>query len=466
VKTFINDHFLLYNDTAAYLYYEHAAKMPIIDYHCHLDPGMIARDDGFENITQAWLYGDHYKWRAMRTNGINEKYITGDASDEDKFAHWAETVPFTVRNPLYHWTHLELNRYFGIDSLLNPGTADQIYHSSSSLLKTEAYHTCGLLQMMNVEVVCTTDDPADSLEHHQRMAAGNQPFRMIPAWRPDKVMGVEPMERWNEYIDTLSEVSGIDVQTYDDLLTALRLRHDYFHANGCRLSDHGLERFFASSYTQHQVDNIFIKMKKGSPPDAEETKQFRSAILHDLAVMDAESGWTQQFHIGAIRNNNSRMFDLLGPDTGYDSIGSTVDAAEMARFLNRLDRENKLARTILYNLNPADNEVMATMTGNFMDGETPGKIQWGAAWWFLDQKEGMEKQLNALSAMGLLSRFVGMLTDSRSFLSFPRHEYFRRILCNLIGTDVENGQVPDDKELLGTMVENICYYNAKNFFRF
>ncbi|NOY37797.1 MAG: glucuronate isomerase [Chlorobi bacterium] len=466
MKAFIDEDFLLENKTAGYLYHNHAVKMPVIDYHCHLDPGMIERNDRFENITQAWLHGDHYKWRAMRANGINEKYITGDAADREKFAKWAETVPYTLRNPLYHWTHLELRRYFGITALLQPSTADEIYESTSEDLNKDDYRTQGLLRMMNVEVVCTTDDPVDSLEHHRKMASGNPPFKMIPAWRPDKAMAVENPETWNQYINRLAETAGSDIKDYQTLIEALQKRHEFFHINGCRLSDHGLEKFYASGYTQHQVSKIFDTIRRGETPSFQETEIFKSALLFDLAVMDFESGWTQQFHVGALRNTNSRMFGILGPDTGYDSIGDPAGATETARFLNRLETSGKLGRTILYNLNPADNEVMATITGNFQDGTVPGKIQWGSAWWFLDQKNGIEKQLNTLSAMGLLSRFAGMLTDSRSFLSFPRHEYFRRILCNLIGRDVENGEIPGDKELLGKMVEDICYYNARNYFGF
>lgn len=466
MKAFLDENFLLENKTAEILYHDHAEKMPVIDYHCHLDPGMIARDHHFGNITQAWLYGDHYKWRAMRTNGIDEKYITGNASDEEKFIKWAETVPYTLRNPLYHWTHLELKRYFGIEELLSPASAKKIYRDTSEFLSKNDYGTQGLLKMMNVEVICTTDDPVDTLENHKEFNFRNTPFRMIPAWRPDKAMALEHPEQWNRYLDHLSDVSGININSYHALLDALQKRHDFFHQNGCRLSDHGLEKFYALPYSASQIEKIFVATRKGKTPSTEDSETFKSAILFDLAVMDAESNWTQQFHVGALRNTNTRMFARLGPDTGYDSIGSAVGANDLARFLDRLESEGKLTRTILYNLNPADNEVMATMTGNYQDGNVPGKIQWGSAWWFLDQKEGIEKQLNTLSVMGLLSRFVGMLTDSRSFLSFPRHEYFRRILCNMIGRDVENGEIPDDMDLLGKMVEDICYYNARNYFGF
>lgn len=466
MKKFMNDNFLLQTKTAEYLYQEHASKMPIIDYHCHLIPEHIASNKKFENITQPWLYGDHYKWRAMRTNGVDEKYCTGKASDWEKFEKWAETVPFTLRNPLYHWTHLELRRYFGITDLLNSSTAKSIYQETSEMLQNDDFRVHGLLKKMNVELVCTTDDPIDTLNYHQKMAKTNTGLKMIPAWRPDKAMAVEEPMLFNAYIDLLARTSDIEINSYSTLLEALRSRHDYFHANGCRLSDHGLENFYAENYTNSEIETIFKKVRSGSLLDETEILKFKSAMLHDFAIMDHEKEWTQQFHIGAMRNNNSRLFDQLGPDTGFDSIGDNSIALPMSRFLSRLAKDDKLSKTILYNLNPADNEIMATMIGNFQDGSVAGKIQWGSGWWFLDQKDGMEKQLNTLSNLGLLSRFIGMLTDSRSFLSYPRHEYFRRILCNLLGRDVENGEIPNDKNLLGSMVENICYYNTKNYFDF
>jgi glucuronate isomerase len=466
MKPFLDDNFLLQTKTAEYLYHEHAKKMPIIDYHNHLIPQQIAENRKFENITQPWLYGDHYKWRAMRTNGVDEKYCTGNASDWEKFQKWAETVPFILRNPLFHWTHLELKGYFGITEVLNAASAEKIYKRASALLQTDEYRVQGLLKKMNVELVCTTDDPIDSLEHHIRIKKEGALLRVIPAWRPDKAMAVDDAVSYNSYIDLLSKASGIDISSYPKLIDALRKRHEFFHANGCRLSDHGLENFYAESYTQSEIESIFEKVRGGNALTKEEILKFKSAMLYDFAIMDHEKGWTQQFHIGAMRNNNARMFRNLGPDTGFDSIGDYSVAAPMSRFLDKLDKDNKLTKTILYNLNPADNEVMATMLGNFQDGSVPGKIQWGSGWWFLDQKDGMEKQMNALSTLGLLSRFVGMLTDSRSFLSYPRHEYFRRILCNLLGNDVENGEIPNDKALLGKMVEDICYNNAKNYFKF
>jgi len=466
MKKFLDENFLLKTKTAEYLYHEHAARMPIIDYHCHLSPLQIAKNENFGNLTQAWLQGDHYKWRAMRANGISEHYCSGNASDWDKFEKWAETVPHTLRNPLYHWTHLELRRYFNIDMLLGTETARAIFEKTCAMLQQDDYRPIGLLKKMNVEIVCTTDDPVDALEHHDKIRRNQMVVRVIPAWRPDKLLMVNNASGFNEYIDRLAAVSGIDVASYSLLLDALKKRHDFFHISGCRLSDHGLEIFYAEKYTLTEIYAIFNKVRKGNELTPAEISRFRSAILYDLAVMDYEKGWTQQYHIGALRNNNTRLFNTYGPDGGFDSIGDFAIALPMSRFLDRLDQENKLAKTILYNMNPADNEVMATMIGNFQDGSVPGKIQWGSGWWFLDQKDGMKKQLNALSNLGLLGRFVGMLTDSRSLLSFPRHEYFRRVLCNLIGKDVENGELPDDRTWLGKFVEDICYYNARNYFQF
>ncbi len=466
MKQFMDDNFLLQTKTAELLYHEHAKKLPIIDYHCHLIPQEVGDDKQYENLTQAWLYGDHYKWRGMRSNGIDEKYCTGDASDYEKFEKWAETVPMTLRNPLYHWTHLELRRYFGINEILNPSTAEKIYNQASSMLQTKEYSVRGLMRMMKVEVVCTTDDPIDDLEYHRKIKEDGFEIKILPAWRPDKAMAVENALVYNQYLDKLAGVSGIDINSFHSLLDALKKRHDFFNDSGCRLSDHGLENFYAEPYTQGEVDAIFMKVRSGNDLTGIEVLKIKSALLYEFALLDHARGWTQQFHIGAMRNNNTRLFRKLGPDTGFDSIGDYSVATPMSRFLDKLDTDNKLAKTILYNLNPGDNEVLATMLGNFQDGSVPGKIQLGSGWWFLDQKDGMEQQINALSRLGLLSRFVGMLTDSRSLLSYPRHEYFRRILCNLLGNDVENGEIPNDKALLGKMVEDICYYNAKNYFNF
>ncbi len=466
MKPFLDENFLLQTKTAEMLYHEHAKKMPIIDYHNHLIPEMIATNKKFDNITQPWLYGDHYKWRAMRTNGVDEKFCTGNASDWDKFEKWAETVPYTMRNPLYHWTHLELKRYFGINEILNKNSAKKIYDQANELLQKDSHRVHGLLSLMNVEILCTTDDPIDSLEHHKSILNQNLSFKVFPAWRPDKAMAIENLELFNGYMDMLGLVSGIEVSSYKSMLAALKKRHDYFATLGCKLSDHGLENFYAEDYSLVEIESIFAKARMKIALSYSEILKFKSAALYDFAIMDHEKGWTQQFHIGALRNNNSRLLRKLGPDTGFDSIGDFQIALPMSKFLNRLDKNDSLAKTIIYNLNPADNEVFATMTGNFQDGSVAGKIQFGSAWWFLDQKDGMEKQINSLSNHGLLSRFVGMLTDSRSFLSYPRHEYFRRILCNMLGNDIENGELPNDVDFIGKMVEDICYNNAKAYFKF
>lgn len=466
MKQFNDDNFCLDNKTAEELYHKYAKVMPIIDYHCHLIPQQITENKNFNTISEAWLAGDHYKWRAMRTNGVEEKYCTGaDTSDWEKFEKWAETVPATIRNPLYHWTHLELKTAFGINDLLSPKTAKDIYEICNTKLQSADFTPQGIQKHYNVELVCTTDDPIDSLEYHIAHKK-TQPFtQMLPTWRPDKAMNIDK-EGFVSYIKTLSEVAEVEVSSFSTLIEALRKRHDFFAEVGCKLSDHGIEDFYAEAYTEAELDIIFAKAIKGETITEHETRQFKSASLFELAVMDHEKGWTQQFHYGAIRNNNSRLFDQLGPDTGFDSIGNGANAEQMSRFFDRLDSQNKLAKTILYNLNPADNEIIATMIGNFQDGSIAGKIQFGSGWWFLDQKDGMEKQMNALSSLGLLSRFVGMLTDSRSLLSYPRHEYFRRILCNLIGTDVEKGLIPNDIEMLGKMVQDISYNNAKAYFGF
>lgn len=462
----MDENFLLQTETAQKLYHHHAAKMPIFDYHCHIPPKDIADDRQFENITQIWLYGDHYKWRAMRTNGVDERFCTGDASDWEKFGKWAETVPHTLRNPLYHWTHLELKRFFGIEKVLNPSTAKEIWDECNAKLKTPEYSVRNIIRMAKVHTICTTDDPVDSLEYHRQIKTSGFGVAVLPAWRPDKAMTVENTESFNQYVDKLAEVSDISADSFSGFMDALDARHRFFHENGCRLSDHGLETAIAEEYTEKEIRDIFEKIRGGNDLTNPEILKFKSCMLYEFGIMDHSRGWTQQFHLGALRNNSTRLFSLLGPDTGLDSIGDFEIARPLSRFLDKLDKENKLAKTILYNLNPRDNELIATMIGNFQDGSVPGKMQFGSGWWFLDQKDGMEKQMTALSNMGLLSRFVGMLTDSRSFLSYPRHEYFRRTLCNLIGNDVENGEIPNDMELLGQMVENICFNNAKAYFNF
>lgn len=464
MKNFLDENFLLETKTAEKLYHDFAKQMPIIDYHCHLPPDQIAADKQFDNITQVWLYGDHYKWRAMRANGIDESYCTGNKSDREKFEKWAETVPYTMRNPLYHWTHLELQRYFDVHDLLDKNSAKKIYDDCSAKLQTGDYSVKNLLRRMNVKTVCTTDDPVDSLEHHKKLKDDGFEIPILPAWRPDAAMTVANAQNFVNYVERVEAASNINISNFDSYLDALKNRHDFFASMGCAVSDHGLEEIYADDYTDAEVNTIFDKIFSGKELSLEEQNKFRSAMLVIFAEWDHEKGWVQQFHLGAIRNNNSRLLRELGADIGVDSIGDYSQARALSKFLDRLDNNNKLTKTILYNLNPADNELFATMMGNFNDGTAPGKIQWGSGWWFLDQKDGMTKQINTLSNMGLLSRFVGMLTDSRSFLSFPRHEYFRRILCNLFGNDIENGELPNDVEWVGQMVQDICFNNANNYF--
>jgi glucuronate isomerase len=464
MKNFLDEHFLLNTKTAQTLYHQYAKDMPVIDYHCHLLPAQIASDHQFQNITEAWLYGDHYKWRAMRTNGVDESYATGAKSDLEKFQQWAATVPYTLRNPLYHWTHLELQRYFGITDVLSSKNANEVFEKASALLQTPAFSVRNLLRKMNVALVCTTDDPLDDLAFHHQMKKEGFEIPILPAFRPDNAMNVSDPENFNKYIQKLQTVTGISIASFDDYLYALQSRHDYFAEAGCSVSDHGLEEIYAEDFTGSEIDAIFNKVHGGKSLNEIEQRKFKSAMLIHFAEWDHEKSWVQQFHLGALRNNNARMLNQLGPDTGWDSIGDFSQGKALAKFLGKLDTENKLAKTIIYNLNPADNELMATMVGNFNDGSVAGKVQYGSAWWFLDQKDGMVKQMNALSNMGLLSKFVGMLTDSRSFLSFPRHEYFRRILCNLFGEEIENGEMPNDIEWVGNIIQDICYRNARNYF--
>lgn len=467
-RPFIHDHFLLENEIAIALYERFARDLPIIDYHSHLPPADIARDRTFGTMTRIWLEGDHYKWRAMRSNGVDERYCTGDASDWEKFEAWAATVPKTLRNPLYHWTHMELKRPFGIDDvLLNKDTARGVWERCNALLQKPEFTARGLLRQFKVHVICTTDDPTDTLEHHRTMAADPTfPAIMVPAFRPDKAHRIDDPVFFRGWVERLASTAEMTIVSYMDFLEALRKRHAVFHELGCRVSDHGLETIVADDASAAEVAGIFRRAMDGQQVGAGDARKFGAALLFECGMMDHERGWTQQYHLGALRNTNPRMFRTLGPDTGFDTIGDFEIARPLAKMLGKLDDANALPKTILYNLNPRDNELMATMLGNFQDASVPGKIQYGSAWWFLDQKDGIERQLNALSNLGLLSRFVGMLTDSRSFLSFPRHDYFRRVLCNMLGNEMQRGLLPNDLDLVGPMVSDICYYNAKAYFGF
>lgn len=468
MKSFLTEDFLLKNPVAVKLYHDYAAKMPIMDYHCHLPPEEVAQDKQFENLSQIWLKGDHYKWRAMRSLGIDEKYVTGEASDLEKFQSWASCVPRTIGNPLYHWTHLELRRPFGIsDRVLNKDTADGIWKEANAMLAQKDFTARGIIKKMNVKVICTTDDPADSLEHHKTVRAQeNRTFDMYPTFRPDKAAAIEDSAGYIAYLEKLSEAAGMSISSFKDLLQALEKRHAYFHEAGCRLSDHALTTTEYAEASEAELESIFQKTVNRKTVTPLEAARFRTALLQLIGELNFQKGWTMQIHIGALRNNNSRMFEKLGHDTGFDSIADGPIAAPLSRLLDSMDRHNKLPQTIIYVLNPSDNNTVATMIGNFQDGSKAGKIQFGSGWWFNDQKKGMEDQMISLSNMGLLSQFVGMLTDSRSFLSYTRHEYFRRILCNIIGTWVSEGEAPEDYDILGKMVENISYNNALNYFKF
>jgi glucuronate isomerase len=467
MRSFIHEDFLLQSEAARRLYHEYAETEPILDYHCHISPKDIAENRQFNNLFEIWLEGDHYKWRAMRTNGVDEKYCTGGVDPYRKFVAWAKTVPQTVRNPLYHWTHLELKRYFGIDELLDEKSAPAIWEKASAMLATDGYRTQGIVKKFNVKVVCTTDDPVDDLRYHRQLAdAPMAHASMLPAFRPDKAMNVHLPEVFNAWVDKLQAASNTEIRNFNDFLSVLRQRHEFFHQMGCRLSDHGLNYCYADFCSEQAAASIFDHARAGNAASEEEQRKFASCMMLFFGHLDAEKGWVKQLHLGARRNNSSRMMRQLGPDTGFDSIGDWPQADALAIYLDRLDRENSLPKTIIYNLNPADNYAFATMIGNFQDGSVAGKVQFGSGWWFLDQKEGMQWQMNALSALGLMSRFVGMLTDSRSFMSYPRHEYFRRVLCNLFGTDIENGEIPADFDFIGGIVRNICFNNAKEYFGF
>ena len=464
MKKFLGKNFLLQTNTAKKLYHDFAKEMPIIDYHSHLPVQQIADDINFENLAQIWLHGDHYKWRAMRINGVDESYCTGDKDDYEKFEKWAATVPLAMRNPLYHWTHLELQRYFNIHDILNAESAKKIYDNCTKKLQTKEYSVRNLLRKMNVKVVCTTDDPTDSLEHHKKIREDGFEIKVLPAFRSDKAMNTDDPNVFNSYVSKLEVACSKHIGSFYDFLDALKQRHDFFATMGCTISDHGLEQVYAEDYTDEEINEAFNKVRSGAQLSLIESLKFKSAMLHIFAIWDWEKGWVQQYHLGALRNNNKRMLERIGADTGWDSIGDFTQAKALSKFLARLDTNNQLTKTILYNLNPGDNEVLATMAGNFNDGSVEGKIQFGSAWWFLDQKDGITKQLDTLSNMGLLSTFVGMITDSRSFLSFPRHEYFRRILCNLFGGEIERGELPNDIEWAGKIIRDVCFYNAKKYF--
>ncbi|MGD1088815.1 MAG: glucuronate isomerase [Verrucomicrobiota bacterium] len=460
---FIHEDFLLQTRTACRLYHQFAETGPILDFHCHLSPREIAENRQFKNVAEIWLEGDHYKWRAMRSNGVAERFCTGDAEPFAKFQAWAATVPHTLRNPLYHWTHLELKRYFGIDELLDEASAVRIWKEAGEKLSTSELTTQGILKKFQVSVVCTTDDPVDDLQHHKAIAASGLATRVLPTFRPDKALTVHQPEQFNQWVNRLAGAADVEIDSFAKFLAALRARHDFFHAQGCRISDHGMEHCFADFCSEKIASGIFDKARSAKMASPEEQSQFATFLMLFFGRLDAEKGWTKQLHLGAMRNCNTRLLKQLGPDTGFDFIGDFPQAAALTKYLDRLDQDNALPKMIIYNLNPADNYIFATLLGNFQDGSIPGKIQLGSGWWFLDQKEGIEWQINALSNLGLLSRFVGMITDSRSFMSYPRHEYFRRVLCNLIGRDVENGQIPDDDSLLGPMIRNICHENARNY---
>jgi glucuronate isomerase len=463
---FIHEDFLLSTRTSRRLYQHYAASEPIFDYHCHLSPKDIAENRRFNNLFEIWLEGDHYKWRAMRSNGVAERFCTGDADPFAKFQAWAATVPHTLRNPLYHWTHLELKRYFDIDELLDEASATRIWKKANERLATPELSTQGILRKFKVNVIGTTDDPTDDLRYHKQFAQSGHPTRMVPAFRPDKALTVDKPEAFNKWVNALEAAANVDISSLSDFLDALRARHDFFHEMGSRLSDHGMNQCFADFCTPKVAAGIFAKVRRGAAASPEDYRKFASFMMLFFGKLDAEKGWVKQLHLGALRSNNTRLLKQLGPDTGFDSIGDFPQAEALALYLDRLDQENCLPKTIIYNLNPADNYVFATMLGNYQDGTIPGKLQFGSGWWFLDQKEGMQWQINALSNLGLLSRFVGMVTDSRSFMSYPRHEYFRRVLCDLVGRDMEAGEIPDDEALAGNMIENICYGNAKGYFGF
>ena len=463
--SFIHEDFLLQTEHAKRLYYGYAKDQPILDYHCHLPPQDVASNRQFRNLFEIWLEGDHYKWRAMRANGIGEAYCTGEADPHDKFLAWAKTMPHTLRNPLYHWSHLELKRYFGFDGLLDESNAEEVWQHCNDLLATDDLRVFGILRQFDVRALCTTDDPTDSLPHHQAIAASDLETKVYPAFRPDKALTVNQPDTFNAWIERLEQAADQEISSFQHFMEALEQRHDFFDKMGCRLSDHGLDHAFCDFPAESAAKSIFDAARRGIAASPEEHGQFAAVMMLRFGQLDAAKGWTKQMHLGARRNNNSRGFRTAGPDTGFDSIGDWAQVDALGRYLDRLDREDALPRLILYNNNPNDNYTFATMLGNFQDGKIPGKMQFGSGWWYLDQKEAMEWQLNCLSNVGLLSRFVGMLTDSRSFMSYPRHEYFRRVLCNLLGNDMAKGEIPDDEELVGDLVQRLSFRNVRDYLR-
>lgn len=466
--SFIHEDFLLHSETARRLYNQYAADQPILDYHSHLQASRIVEDYRFRDLTEIWLEGDHYKWRAMRANAVDERFCTGDASPYEKFCAWARTVPFTLRNPLYHWSHLELNKYFGIGDLLNEASARRIWEHANEQLRSDDLSARGILRKFRVRVACTSDDPCDDLSHHDAINASEKDsdsgFRVYPTFRPDRALQVDVPDEFNRWIGRLEHAGNTAIHTLQDFMDALKGRHDYFHSHGARLSDHGLPHCYASPCSERDAARIFNQARSGKQVTREEHVDFASLLMLFFGQMDAEKGWTKQLHLGALRSVNSHATANLGADSGFDSIGDWPQSAALSAYLDLLDRENSLPRMVLYNVNPADNYTFATAAGNFQDGKIAGKIQFGSGWWFLDQKDGMTWQLNALSNAGLLSRFIGMTTDSRSFMSFPRHEYFRRLLCDMLGKEMEDGELPNDEQLVGNMIKNICFENARRYF--
>jgi len=461
MTAFLGEDFLLSNESARRLYHDYAAPQPILDYHCHLSPQDIAGNRRFANLFDIWLAGDHYKWRAMRANGVPERYITGDAPPYEKFLAWARTVPYTLRNALYHWTHLELQRYFGITELLDEKSAPEIWERANAELAADLT-SHGILNKFHVEVVCTTDDPADDLRHHREIASSNLPARVFPCFRPDQALAIGK-EEFPQWLNRLSATADVEIRNLSTFLEALRKRHDDFHALGCRLSDHGLDHCYAIPCTDRVAAEIFARGQVQKDLSEDDRIQFASFMMLFFARLDAEKGWTKQLHLGARRNINTAALRQLGPDAGYDTIGDFPQIAPLTAYLDLLARENALPRMILYNVNPSDMFSFATLIGSFQGGGQPGKIQYGSAWWFLDQKQGITAQLDGLSNAGLLSRFIGMVTDSRSFMSYPRHEYFRRILCDLIGQEVQRGELPHDDALLSRLIRDICHDNAQRY---